>query len=78
MSQKNVERLIGRLVTSGTLRRAFFLDPVATMDGLVEDGIELTAVERQALLSLDRRSLHRFAEKISPCLQHCDLHGGRA
>ena len=76
MSQKNVERLIGRLATSEALRREFFADPRAQMQALVASGLELTAFEQRALLALDPEALDRFAETIAPCLQHGDMCGG--
>lgn len=69
MSQRNVERLIGKLATDEGYRRRFFADPAGALRELVEHGCELTAVEMQALLALDSDALESFAGVIDPRLQ---------
>ena len=76
MSQRNVERVIGRLVTDESLRRRFAQDPQGTLAELAVSGIELTGCERAALGTLDVRQLDRFAEAVDPRLQKMDLCGG--
>jgi len=76
MSQPNVERVIGQLVTDERLRHRFVTDPHATLYAVVESGLELNECERQAIVSLDLRMLVRFANSIDPCLQKSDLRGG--
>jgi hypothetical protein len=76
MSQQNVERVIGQLVTDESFRHRFVMDPYATLYAVMERGVELNECERQALLSLDLRMLVRFANSIDPCLQKSDLRGG--
>ena len=76
MSQHNVERVIGRLVTDEAFRHRFVMEPEATMYLLIEKGVELNECERQALLTIDLRMLVRFANSIDPCLQKTDLRGG--
>jgi hypothetical protein len=76
MSQRNVERVIGRLVTDERLRRQFALDPETTLRGMVQEGLELTGCELLALVSLDPRGVERLADSIHPQLQKVDLHGG--
>ncbi len=77
MSQRNVERVIGRLATDEEFRRRFEADPRTVLREAIESGVELTACERHALASLERRALKRFADAIDPRLQKCDLHGGK-
>lgn len=76
MSQKSVERVIGRMVTDEAFRDRFEEDSDGALETLVEQGIELTAFERQALRSLDPRAVRHFAEAIDPRLQKCDLQKG--
>ena len=76
MSQQNVEKVIGQLVTDEGFRHRFVMDPYATLYAVMEGGIELNECERQALLSIDLRMLVRFANSIDPCLQKSDLRGG--
>lgn len=77
MSQRNVERVIGRLVTDEAFRHRFETDPGAVLREVTECGVELTPCERHALASLELRAARRFAEAIDPRLQKCDLHGGK-
>ncbi len=76
MSQHNVERVLGQLVTDEGFRHRFVMDPYATLYAVMEGGVELNECERQALVSLDLRMLVRFANSIDPCLQKSDLRGG--
>jgi len=69
MSQRNVERAIGRLVTDEKFRRRFESDPVNTLEEMSATGAELTDVEKRALAGLDARLLARFADAIDPRLQ---------
>ncbi len=76
MSQRNVERVIGRLATDEALRRRFAEDPGATLEGLTEGGLELTSCERLALATIDLRLLALFANALDPRIQKSDLRGG--
>jgi hypothetical protein len=76
MSQANVERVLGQLVTDEGFRHRFVMDPHATLYRVLESGTELNECEREALLALDLRMLVRFANSIHPCLQKTDLRGG--
>lgn len=76
MSQSHVERVIGLLVTDEALRSSFRKDPVATLQVLAQQGVELTDSERWALTGIDARQLTRFAGSISTRLQRADLKGG--
>ena len=73
MSQKNVETVLGRLSTDETLRRRFQADRVGVLDELAAQGVELTPVERRALLELDCGACERFAERLDPRIQKVRL-----
>ena len=76
MSQTYVERVIGLLATDEALRRRFAEDPRATLQQLVEGGVQLNGCERHALASLDLDQLKRFAAAIDARLQKVDLKEG--
>ena len=75
MTQANVERVIGRLVTDEGFRRRFVADPAGTLRELAESGVELTCCEQRALGCIDPTELARFAEVVDPRLQKTDLAG---
>jgi hypothetical protein len=77
MSQINVERVIGALVTDDALRRRFASNPRAALEGLVARGIELTPGERQALAAIDPTHLERCTEWIDARLLKSDLEAAR-
>ena len=54
MSQRDVERTLGRLLTDVMFRRDFFSDPARACLGL---GVQLTAHELEALLLVPARRL---------------------
>ena len=72
MSHRNVELIIGKLATDEALRRRFGVDAAGLLDELTRGGWELTAVEIEALLALDRAALGRFAGVIDGRLQKID------
>lgn len=76
MSQRNVEWVIGRLVTDEALRHQFLADPRRTLQELTGGGVELTMCELRALLCIDPRLLARLADAIDPRLQKSDLREG--
>ena len=76
MSQRSVERVIGRLVTDEAFRRRFAQRPESTLRETADGGLELTACEMQALAALDASVLEQFADAIDPRLQKTDIHGG--
>ena len=73
MSQRNIERVIGRLATDEAFRRRFTDDREGLIRELVAGGVELTRCERHALGALDTRAIHRFADELDPRLQKSDL-----
>jgi Ribosomally synthesized peptide prototyped by Frankia Franean1_4349. len=76
MSQRSVERVIGRLVTDEGFRRRFAAQPETVLQEAMGCGLELTACEVQALSGIDRQSLQRFADAIDPRLQKTEIQGG--
>jgi hypothetical protein len=77
MSQCNVERVIGRLVTDEGFRRRFAADPRAAVQEMAErGGLELNACEQRALAAIDPRWIERFADAVDPRIQKIALQGG--
>lgn len=73
MTQRNVEWLVGRLLTDEELRRSFIREPASTLEQLQRQGWELTATEVEALLSGDPTMWRDLARRIPPRLQRCSL-----
>jgi len=61
---KNIETLIGRLVTDPQLRRRFAENPTAVLEELSERGFELTEVELEALAATDPEALRSLAGSL--------------
>jgi hypothetical protein len=76
MSQANVERVIGRLMTDEEFRRRFTAHPAAVLRELTAGGMELTDCEFRVLSAFDSRIAARCARAIDPRIQKADLHGG--
>jgi hypothetical protein len=70
---RNVETLIGRLATDARLRDEFTADPAALLAALLEDGVELTEIELEALAETDSAALQRFAQALDPRLRKARL-----
>ena len=75
MSQANVERIVGRLVTDEDFRGAFHLDPERVVRGLLDRGCDLTRAEIETLVALDPLTLEQFANALDPRLQKASLRG---
>jgi hypothetical protein len=73
MTQRNVEWLLGRLMTDEDLRSAFIARPAETLDELSGQGWDLTATEREALLSKDPATWRDLAQQIPARLKRCSL-----
>ncbi len=78
MSQKTVQFIIGRLLTDEEYRLRFQSDALETLVALRDQGVELTAVEIEALVRTDRQLWSDAAARIHPNLQRCGLHDGVA
>ena len=72
MSQANVERIVGRLVTDERFRRRFWQERTTALAELIEAGCELNPCERSALAALSQESVESFAAAIDPRLQKTD------
>ena len=75
MSQRGVERVIGRLVTDEEFRRRFAEDPAALLREVAGCSLELTNLEIQALASIDLRRLDRLARTLDPRIQKVCVQG---
>ena len=73
MSQRTVERVVGRLITDEEFRVQFTRLPQQTLAALVEQGWELTAIEVDALVQTDTKLWSDGAHRINPQLQRCSL-----
>jgi hypothetical protein len=78
MSQREIEHLIGRLVTDEEFRRDFETDPVGVLRGLVERGVTLTGAEVAALAATPPEVWRRAARDLDPRLQKVSLKRGRS
>ena len=73
MSHRAVEIVLGRLVTDEALRRRFAASPMGTLEELREQGLELSAVERAALESLDPAAVADLARALDARLRKAAL-----
>lgn len=73
MSQVNVERVVGRLVTDDGFRRRFGEDPQGTLRELTASGLELNPCELHAIAALDAGRIARIAEALDPRIHKIDL-----
>lgn len=69
MSQKTVERILGKLATDEEYRQRFRSNPGGTLADAGREPEGLTPVEREALAALDPDLLERFADALDPRLQ---------
>ena len=68
MSQKHVERLVGKLITDEPFRREFSDDPEGALFRL---GLKLTEQELRCILSIDPNALASMADQLDPRLVRC-------
>jgi hypothetical protein len=73
MSQRNVELLIGRLLTDEEMRRQFVRMPARTIEDFCRQGWELTKGEMDALAATDATLWSELASRIPSRLQRCSL-----
>ena len=69
MSQRDVERTLGRLLTDAGFRRGFFRNPARAC---IELGLQLAAYEIEALLRVPPRGLASLAAQLDDRI--CRLH----
>lgn len=73
MSQRNVEQVIGKLATDEGFRRRFEVNREVALIEVMANGLQLTPVERRALLDLDVNACERFAGGLDPRIQKISL-----
>lgn len=73
MSQRSVEILLGKLVTDEEIRQRFRVDPEGVLAVARERGLELSAVEVEALRGLQAGALDKLAGALDPRLQKASL-----
>ncbi len=73
MSQRTIERVIGRLLTDEELRHEFTRSPRRTLVELHEQGWELSRFEADALLAIEIGLWSEMAARIDSRLQRCSL-----
>lgn len=76
MSQRNVEWLLGRLLTDEDLRTAFIRQPREALATLQQQGLELTTGEMEALLSADPTMWRDMSSRVPSQLRRCSLRTG--
>ena len=64
MAQRNVQLIIGQILTDEEFRAAFVDWPVETLNTLRDRGLDLTDVEVDALARMDRRLWDCGAERV--------------
>ena len=72
MSQRDVERTLGRLLTDAGFRRDFFRNPARAC---LEFGLRLAAHEVEALLQVPSRRLASLAEQLDDRICRLDIDG---
>jgi hypothetical protein len=73
VTQRNVEQLIGRLLTDEEFREAFVADPEQSLRDLLERGTHLTPLEIEALVAIDPTLWGQTANQIDARLQKARL-----
>ncbi len=73
MSQRNVELLIGRLLTDEEMRRQFLRKPAGAIEDFCRQGWELSVGEIEALTATDATVWSELASRIPSRLQRCSL-----
>ena len=73
MTHRNVETLIGRLVTDSQFRRRFLENPRQVLAEFRAHGFDLTTVENDALAGMDTQAMKSFAEAVDRRIQRIEL-----
>ena len=71
--QRNIERLIGRLATDEDFRNAFRRNPQQTLVDAAAWGLDLSAIEVDAMLATDQMLWDRIAAELDSRLQKASL-----
>lgn len=70
MTQRDVERALGRLLTDEQFRRAFRIDPAVACRAA---GFDLSPLELDALVALPPRVLDRVGSQVDARIQRLSL-----
>ena len=73
MSHRVIEALIGQLITDDRFRSDFLREPEASLMGLRERGLDISAIEIAALVATDARTWTRAADALDPRLKKMNL-----
>ena len=73
MSQRDVERTLGRMLTDASFRRDFFKDPARAC---VQAGVQLAAHELEALLRVPLHVLASLAGKLDDRICRLEIQTG--
>jgi hypothetical protein len=73
MTHRNVETLIGRLITDSQFRRQFLENPRRVLAEYRAHGFELTTVENDALAGMDTQAMKAFADAVDRRIQRVEL-----
>lgn len=73
MTQRNVELVLGRLLTDDELRARFLADARGMLAGVVAQGLELTSVETDALAATDAELFRLGASALDPRILKASL-----
>ena len=73
MSHRNVEQIIGRLLTDEELRHEFLGAPGQVLGRLIDQGWELSRFEVEGLIETDLKLWEAGAARIDSRLQRCSL-----
>jgi hypothetical protein len=77
VTQKSVEILIGKLASDEELRGRFRRNRRETLRAMQDNGLELTALEIEALAGVDASAFERLAGALDPRLQKASLKPAR-
>jgi len=77
MSQRDVEKLLGKILTDDDFRQSFFPVGRHSFEFAASHGLELTAVERSALSSLKSRAFECLARSLDPRISRSSPAGDR-
>jgi hypothetical protein len=77
MSQRDVEKLLGKILTDDEFRSSFFPVGRHSFEFAASYGLELTAVERSALSSLRSRAFECLARSLDPRISRSARAGER-
>ena len=75
MSQRDVEKLLGKILTNDEFRQSFFPVGRHSFEYAASHGLELTAVERSALSSLRSRAFECLARSLDPRISRSSAAG---